>query len=186
MNKIKVVSRLLRVGFQLCFFVVPVLLFFYWLNAPKPLEMLSHLIVVNMLPDPHYVPANFPVINYLSPTTKILGFIFSFIPAGFVLVICHYLVKLFRAFENNEIFTISNVKFVRNISYLLLASQLIGQPIYQALLTVALTWNNHPKMIMISFNQSNIGILVVSLLIILIAWIMTEGYKLREDQALTI
>jgi len=193
MNKIKLVSRLLRIFFQLNFFVVPFLLVLYWMGAPESLHILPGFIEINLdhsMTDRFFSNCHslngFPVVHTLSTTAKIFGFVFSLVPAGFYLFGCYFAVKLFRSYENNEIFSFNNVKYIRNISYILFWSQLIGEPVYQALISVTITWNNHPKFLSIDFDQTNFGILFISLLMILVSWIMTEGYKLREEQKFTV
>jgi hypothetical protein len=72
---------------------------------------------------------------------------------------------------------------VRNIGYTLLITQ-IANPICQALLTLVLTWQNPlgQHYATISLNGTNLGLILMSVLIILISWIMAEGYKLQEEQ----
>ena len=53
---------------------------------------------------------------------------------------------------------------------------------------IVLTMHNplHYRFASISFNQTNIGMLLTAFLIILISWIMAEGYKLQEKLKLTL
>ena len=72
----------------------------------------------------------------------------------------------------------------------LLVGQLIINPIYEGLISMLLTWDNPAhqglRIAKIGFDQTNLGILFTALLVILISWIMAEGYQLREEQQLTI
>jgi len=90
--------------------------------------------------------------------------------------------------QKNEIFTMRHVKYIRNIGYALLAGQLLVQPFYQFAMGLVLTLNNppHHRFAAISFDQTNIGILLTAFLVVLISWIISEGCKLREEQQLTI
>ena len=103
------------------------------------------------------------------------------------LYILYSLIKLFKLYEKAEIYSINSVRYIRNIGYALIITQLVN-PIYEGLMGVALTWHNPTghRFASISLDQTNIGIVLVALLVILISWIMAEGCKLREEQQLTI
>ncbi len=60
--------------------------------------------------------------------------------------------------------------------------------LYQALIGFMLTWRNPPghRFVSITLDQTNIGIILVALMVILISWIMLEGCKIREEQQLTV
>jgi hypothetical protein len=55
-------------------------------------------------------------------------------------------------------------------------------------MTLALTFNNPPgqRMISIGFSSTDFSEIVTALMIIVVAWIMDEGRKLKEEQALVI
>jgi hypothetical protein len=111
------------------------------------------------------------------------------IPLGFELLTLYFLIKLFKLYEQGEIFSIRNVNFIRKTGYTMLIGQLIN-PVYQVLISVTLTWHNKlhgvPRYATIAFDGTSVGIILTSLMIILISWIMAEGCKLREEQQLTV
>ena len=125
----------------------------------------------------------------LTTTTKILGFVVNLIPTGVQLFVLYFLIKLFRLYEKSEIFSLENVRYIKKVGYTLLIGQLIN-PIYEVLMSVTLTWNNYlhgvPRYAVITFNGTNIGILLTALMVILISWIMAEGCRLRDEQQYTI
>lgn len=203
MNKIKRVSLFFRIIFQIIFIAIPILLIFSWIYAPEPLNLFIGIIKFNAIPStyagPHvyakgayllHPPMGAPepvLLHILSWKEKCLGFLVSLLPTTIDLIVLYCLIKLFRLYEQGEIFSINNVKYIRNIGYALLIGQLLN-PIYQGLMGIVLTWNN-PKghrFAAISLDQTNLGILLVGLMVILISWIMTEGCRLREEQQLTI
>jgi hypothetical protein len=116
-----------------------------------------------------------------------MGFSLSLIPAGIEMLVLYFLSKLFRLYETGEIFSINNVRYIRNVGYALLAGQ-VFYPVYEGLMGIILTMNNPSghRFAKVSFTQTNVGILLVALLVILISWIMAEGCKLREEQQLTV
>jgi len=118
---------------------------------------------------------------------KVLGFALSCAPMAIQLFILYSLIKLFRLFERGELFSLNTVHRMRNIGFALVIGQLID-PLYQFTMGIVLTLNNPPghRFASITLDQTNIGVLLTALLVILISWIMSEGYKLREEQQLTI
>lgn len=182
MNKIKRVSLYFRVLFQIvfCLLFLQVLgVGISWVNAPHTLAFLNGNIVFSL--------PNYPVLHPLSFTTKLLGFLLSMIPIGISMVVVYFLVKLFQLYEQGEIFLLKNVTYIRNIGYTLLVGQLFN-PVYGALMSLLLTWSNppHHRLMQVSVDGTNVGILLTSILVILISWIMAEGHKLLEEHELTV
>lgn len=181
MNKIQRVSLFFRVLFQITFVVIPIALVIAWIKAPDPLFSF-HGIDALMIPTKEY-----PVMHVLSLTTRLLGFMISLIPYGIELIILYFLIKLFGLYERGEIFSVSNVKYIRNIGYTLVIGQLL-HPIYEGCMGVILTIGNPAghRFASVTVDGTNIGVLLGALMVILISWIMAEGCKLREEQQLTI
>jgi len=126
-------------------------------------------------------------LHVLSYKEKIAGGLVSAIPLVIQMFIVYSLINLFKLYEKGEIFSIKHVKTIRNIGYALLLGQCI-EPFYQFVMGIVLTMNNppHHHFAAITLDQTNVGILLTALLVILISWIMAEGCKLREEQQLTI
>lgn len=182
MNKIQRVSLFFRVLFQIAFVVLPIILAVEWLNAPN-VYYFKGMIVANIFSH-HY-----PILGTFTVTKKLLGFLVDCIPLAVNLLVLYFLIKLFRLYERGEIFSIKNVNYIRNIGYILLIGQCL-HPICDALMSIILTWNNHlygaKRYIAITFSGTNLSIILIALLVILVSWIMAEGYKLREENQLTI
>lgn len=204
MNRIKRVSLFFRVLFQIILIALPVLLIASWIYAPNDLIFLAGSIKLNAIPanysgmhaysmpGAHFLPPPSGVnakalLHTLTTGEKIIGCLVSAIPMAINMFIVYSLIKLFKLYEKGEIFTINHVKYLRNIGYALLAGQLI-QPFYQFAMGLVLTLNNpsHYRYASITLDQTNVGIVLTALLVILISWLMAECCKLREDQQLTI
>lgn len=186
MNKINRVSMIFRVLFQLiliCYFFIVIV---GWASAPGPL---------NILVLPHYtirvgvLPASYmhSILHPFGVTDKLLGFLANLIPMLIDMFVLHSLIKLFQLYEKAELFSMNVVRYLRNIGYGLLLGQIV-YPFYEYSIGFILVRNNlvgngHAG---ITLDQTNFGVLVLSLVIILISWIMSEGYKLRDDQEHTI
>ncbi|HSW69501.1 MAG TPA: DUF2975 domain-containing protein [Gammaproteobacteria bacterium] len=195
MNRIKNVSLFFRLVFQIILVALPILLIVSWAYAPDELTMLAGFIKLNAIPATYngmhsYTAQGIPekaILHTLSAREKGLGFLVSTVPMMVEMFIMYSLIKLFGLYEKGEIFSIKNVKYIRNIGYALLMGQLI-EPVYQFIMGLVLTLNNppHHRYAAITLDQTNIGILLTALMVILISWIMAEGCKLREEQQLTI
>ncbi len=195
MNKIKNVSLFFRYVFQILFIAVPVLLIISWMYAPDELVFLMGFVKLNAIPATYsgmhtYTAQGLPekaILHVLSMNEKILGCLVSIIPTMIEMLVLYFLIKLFKLYEQGEVFSLSHVRYMRDIGFALLAGQLI-EPFYQFVMGLVLTLNNPPRhrYAAIHMDQTNIGILLTALLVILISWIVAEGCKLREEQQLTI
>lgn len=195
MQRIRNVSLFFRYIFQLIMIILPVLVVLSWLYAPHELILLMGFIKINAIPT-HYLgthlfsPQGMPeniIMHTLTMNEKILACLVDFLPTIVQLFVLYFLIKLFKLYEQGQIFSLQHVKYIRNIGYALLAGQII-EPIYQALMGIVLTLNNppHHHFFSITLGQNNIGLLLTALLVILISWIMAEAYQLQEEQKLTI
>ncbi len=188
MNKIKQVSLFFRVIFQILFITFPLVLIFGWATNPDSVVLMHGMINMNFIPAAYRAnSAMGGIMHPLSGSEKLLGFGISCIPLAINLFIIYSLIKLFKLYEKGEIFSIENVRRIRNVGWGLLVGQIVG-PISDGFLGVALTWHNppHHRYASITLDQTNLGVLFIALMVILISWIMAEGCKLREEQQLTI
>ncbi|HDI4408504.1 TPA: DUF2975 domain-containing protein, partial [Legionella pneumophila] len=92
------------------------------------------------------------------------------------LLILFFLIRLFDSYKKNSFFTLSNVKFIRNIGYILLAEQILI-PLCKYI-TSSFTW--------IGISIDSIEMIFLAFLIIINSWIMMEAYRIREEQQLTV
>ncbi len=183
MHNIKKVSIFFRVLLQLAFVLLPIITIICWINAPNPV-IDSQNLSLSFLPNGL---DKLKILHELSLSTKIFGCLLSLIPTGINMLVLYFLIKLFELYQQGEIFSSQNVKYIRNTAYGLLLGQVVN-PFYQGFLSALLTWQNPhgTRIAEVSLSGTNIGIVLAALLIILISWIMAEGCKLREEQQLTI
>lgn len=182
MNRIKTVSHWFRILFQIVFVLDIVLLIWFWMNGAQ-VPTVWGPIHASFLP----ANVNIQIPATMDPLTKLLGFLLSCIPTGITLGIYYCLIKLFSLYERAEIFTALNVNYIKKIGYLLLAGALI-EPLYEVLLTFTLAFHaeHGHRIATASFGSTNISEIVMALMIILVSWVMTEGCKLRDEQAYTV
>ncbi len=127
------------------------------------------------------------ILGEITPLMRFLGFLVSLIPTTLQIVIYWQLKNLFSLYRHQQFFAAQNVLCIRWIALALLIKEALS-PVYEMLMSLALTMNNPPgqRMISISFGSNNIEIIVTALVILVIAWIMDEARKLEEDKRLTI
>jgi hypothetical protein len=181
MNKIARVSRAIRMALWVVMILLPVIVALQWIFLEYFLdkEMFLPLGRVYLSTLPLYLP--------LSWGTKALGFLVSLIPLTMDMLVVGLLIRLFGRYARGDIFTEETVGGIRHIGYVLLLGQALS-PVYQALLTLVLTLPNPPgdRLVSIGLGSSNVSAVLTGLMIIVVAWIMDEGRRLQEDQALVI
>jgi hypothetical protein len=183
MNRIQRVSLFFRIIFQLIFVALPILVIIAWTQAPDQVVLFSHVFTLDAVPKAYQQA----ILHPLSASEKMTGFLLNCVPLVIELFILYSMIKLFRLYEQNEIFSLSNVRHIRNIGFSLLAYEILD-PFYQFFMGIILTMNNPHghRFAAITLDQTNVGIILTALMVILISWIMAEGCKLREETLHTI
>lgn len=183
MNKIKRVSTIFRIIFQTAFLMLPIFLILFWIYTPFFTKLNNSTLGLSI----SFIPHGTIILHPLNAMTKLWGFIISLIPIAVIELILYFLIKLFRCYEREEIFSSHTVRYIKNIGYTMLVGQLLN-PIYQGLITAALTWDN-PKgqrVAFINFGGTNFAVIFTAFLIILVSWIMAEADRLHEEHKYTI
>lgn len=189
MNRIKRVSYFFRIVFQLVFIGMPLLLMMAWATLPVSMETFSGALRMSFIPQAYLASGSHGtyILHALNDVERLLGCCVSTIPMSVDLFVVYSLIKLFSLYEQGEIFSIKNVKYIRYIGLGLLVGQLI-HPMYEALMGVVLTWNNPPGhgFVSITLDQTNMGMILTAMMVLLVSWVMAEGCQLHEEQQLTI
>ncbi|MFH1154897.1 MAG: DUF2975 domain-containing protein [Pseudomonadota bacterium] len=145
-------------------------------------------IVINELPElardhmlPYFVTLPLPV------SARVMGFGVVMIPTGIAMAGVWQLVRLFGLYEQGFIFMPANVRCFRNLSRTLIWWFAAGI-VSNSLLSVALTLHRPAgqRMITLGLGSSDLTALLLGSILAVIAWIMEEGRKLREEQDLTV
>lgn len=129
-------------------------------------------------------------LHHLSDYTqlhRLMILIVQFIPLSITVLICHKLAQLFRLYELGSLFENSNIKLIKNIGLLLIIGELL-QFIYQPLMCLVLTFNNPvgERYISMSYDSSNLSVLLTGCIILTASWIVKEANQLKSDAQLTI
>lgn len=177
MNRIKLVSLIFRVFFQLVFVGYIATEIIGWAYAPMNNPLF------NVIPKDYQTSILFP----LSLSDKIACFTITMIPTVVMLFIFYNLIKLLSLYEKSEFFSEQNVRHIKNCGYLLFLSQMVN-PFCTFALGFILTAYNPPglRYASMSLTEWNLGLILTSVIIILMSWIMAEGVKLQNEQQLTV
>jgi Protein of unknown function (DUF2975) len=119
---------------------------------------------------------------------------------GFQIVLCVWywkLSRLFRCYERGLIFAAESIRCIKVLGALFLWGGMFTAiidalpkpppPILQSGVTLVQTHAYHMGFFRFDFGTGiNFGLLLAGAVIVLIAWIMDEGRKLQEEQALTV
>lgn len=183
MNRIKRISKFFRVFFQIILVIMPLIFVYTWLSSPQEFVLPGGVIHMTSVPDAY----RNHIFHVLSGSERLMAALVSAVPVCIVLFIVYSLIKLFKLYEQGEIFSLANVRYIRNIGYAMLALQIVD-PFYQLAIGYVLTVNNPPGQgyMSVTLDQGNVEGILTALVVILISWIMAEGCKLREEQQLTI
>lgn len=179
MNKIQRVSLFLRVIFQIAFVVWPILLIMYWSFAQYLIPNFMHIISL--------IPSGLEILHPITTTDAFFGILIGLLPSAIIMTILYFLIKLFKLYEQGKIFTVLNVKYIKNVGITMLIGQVVNF-IYEALISFALTFHNPAghKVAVVTFGNADLYNIFTAIMVIVISWIMAEGCKLQEENQYTV
>lgn len=180
MERIARFSRIMRKVFLALLVLLPVIAALFWTFAEEMMAM-------GMFNQQGFRLEDLHVQLPLGGLVKSLGFAVSLIPTSVSMYIAWCLARLFGLYSQGLIFTADNVALIRRVGVAMLVGQALS-PVQQALLALVLTINNPPGQHMIAFGlgSANVVEVVTGVVIIIVAWVMDEGRKLREEQELVV
>lgn len=175
MNRINKVSRVTRIFLLFLFYTAPVALTVSWLTKASSLWIF----------DLRLFPGVIGHVDQLPKLFKIYGFLMSLIPTLCAMVILFHLAKLFSFYEKNEFFEIQNARCLKISGLTILIWELI-HPLYDVLMSYVLTSAQGHAVIQFQFDVSNLRGIIIGVVLYVIAWIMQEANRLKEEQDYTI
>ncbi|EKE09716.1 MAG: hypothetical protein ACD_16C00118G0010 [uncultured bacterium] len=188
MSRIQKVSSYLLAIFNFLLIVLPLFSLSIWLFMD--VEPIKSLIAEGLLFSPVETPEgtiNISTIKWthLSKFTSFMAILIGLLP---LLAGLFVLKAVFRNYQKGEIFNAYNARHYRYLGWIFFLDAFIAEPLSHALMVLAVTLSNPPghRIISITFGSPNIEALFCGILVIVISWIMVEGYKLQEEQKLII
>ncbi|WP_319764266.1 DUF2975 domain-containing protein [Maridesulfovibrio sp.] len=179
MENIKKMSIFLKYAFLLTLIVIPILEFAGWFlfdGNPQSFFISEFLVVI----DPDYLSG-------LTGEQKVFGALVSVPYAALKMYCCWQMVKLFELYSHGRIFTADNSMCYRKAAWALLIGEIV-YPFIQSAASYIATMNNAvgERLICVSFDDTNMGNIVVACVVLAISWVMDEGRKLQDEAELTI
>ena len=188
MHNIQRLSKILITLFYMGLIILPILPMINWLfNETHVIQFLMKEGVIREIFNTPEGAINLADVK-LTPLGRTLGILTCLtnqLTSWLGLII---LIKLFKRYQVGQIFSLLNVNAYRQLGWLCLINALAMRPLTELLSTLAITLSNPPgqRYISIGFGTPNIYDIVVGLIIVTISWIMAEGYRLQNEQQLTV
>lgn len=123
-----------------------------------------------------------PLPEAIPYSTRALCFIISMIPNGIIMFGFYHLIKLFKLYEQGHIFTSENIRHIKISAYTVIA-WIIADFITNSLLILALTIDNPvgERILSVGISSRHFSTLIISIIAIIIAQVMDEARKLKEE-----
>lgn len=120
-------------------------------------------------------------------TTRMVAAFTSLAMSSILIYALMVLIRLFRNYERGEIFSLENAMSYQKLGYSLFY-WVFGSVIYGSLMSVILSFNNPPgeRIFEISFVGMDFLTLILGIIILIISWVMKEGYILADEHSQTI
>lgn len=182
MQHVQKLSRFIRIIFQIFLIVIPLFSCFFWLVCGTPYDFLSASGIVSFSSD---------VSSYttqpLTYGTKIVLCIIDLFTDCIYLYALMVLIHLFRNYERCEIFSLNNVICYRKLSYCVFY-WIAGSFIQNTLFSVIVSFHNPVGQRVVNFgvSDSQVTAFVFGLVILIISYVMKEGYLLADENKNTI
>ncbi|GLO63574.1 hypothetical protein MACH09_40820 [Vibrio sp. MACH09] len=182
MSKIQKQSRRVRILFQSLFVLTPIMVCYFWLFVQTPYDFLSTLGIIQMSYEIDSLTQ-----QPLSLTTRLLAVTASLSLCSIIMYALNVLIALFRNYERNEVFSASNANYYQKLGYCLFY-WVAASIAYGAVMSVILSFNNPPgeRVLSISFVGMDFLTLVFGFIVLIISWVMKEGYILADENSHTI
>lgn len=182
MYEIQKQSRRVRMLFQSLFLLVPITVLYYWLTVQTAYDFLTSLGIIELSLDINsYTQAP------LTLSTRVLAIIVSLLFCCIINYALKVLVHLFRNYESGQIFSLENAICYQKLGYSLFY-WVAGSVVYGAVMSVILSFNNPPgeRVLMVGFEGMDALTIVFGFIILIISWVMKEGYVLADESQHTI
>ncbi|MEJ2766828.1 DUF2975 domain-containing protein [Photobacterium sp. MCCC 1A19761] len=182
MDKIAKLSRFTRRIFQLIRIALPLFVAYFWLTVESSYDILTNSGLINL-------SLNFDSLGD-SPLTVGIRLALTLLSLAVTAVPVYALAKLIRLFRNYEqgdIFSLENALIYRQLA-LSLFYWVIASVLYGAMISLIVTFNAPAgqHQLTLSIDDGQLLTLMLGLITLLISWVMKEAYQLSDDSKYTI
>jgi len=133
------------------------------------------------------LPGDFPVPLVLDGTQRLLGFLISLLPLATEVFAIVTIMRLLKLYKEANIFSSVHVLLFKRLGQTLICYAITG--IFQTTgLGLVMTMNNPPgqRMLTLTMGSDEISLFVIAAIVLMLAWVMDEGRKQAEEQALIV
>lgn len=182
MSHIQRQSRRVRIVLQLFLVLLPVTVCYFWLTVNTPRDYLTTLGIVQL---------SFDITHFthlpLSTAVRVQAAIASLLLSGVVMYALSVLIRVFRNYENGEIFSLENAKSYQKLGYCVFY-WVLGSVVYRTVVGLILSFNNPPgqRIVAVSFVGVDMLTLLFGLIVFIIAWVMKEGHIIADENSHTV
>ena len=182
MTQLQIYSYRVALICRLFIFLLPVGIVYFWLTIQTQYSYLSTMGLVQFELDINQLTK-----TPLSMQTRLISISVSLFYSMILMRALMLLITLFNSYKNGDIFTRENTQVYKKLGFSVFY-WIMGGVFYHALMTLVLSFNNPPgqRMFAVSFTGVDFLGLCVGFLIIMISWVMQEGYKIRDENIHTI
>ncbi|WP_025822318.1 DUF2975 domain-containing protein [Shewanella marina] len=182
MTRLQTYSYRVALICRLFLVLLPIGIIYSWLSVQTPYDYLSMTGVAPFDMNIHELTQ-----TPLSMQTRVISIIVSLAYSLILISALNYLITLFKNYQKGDIFTLQNTKLYQKLGYSVFY-WVIGGVIYHAVMTVVLSFNNPPGQRVLAIGVSGIDILglLIGFLIVMISWVMQEGYRIADENTHTI
>ncbi len=188
MNKNEKISAILeRVFGGLAFLPIPISLIIWTFTEFPSRKIFGFPLVDGPIGFMGLSSTSISIMSDLSNSLRFAGFMANLPLAGLQTYWLWQLKGLFGCYAQGKIFTVENTAYIKRTALAFLGivfvSVLIG-----AILTLILTANNPVghRMVGVTFGTQQVSDILTGLVLVVIAWIMDEGRKLKEEADYTV
>lgn len=191
MNKIKSVSTHIVGIFKCLFVIIPLMTLMKWLFLTTQTTKSSSIIgLFSSWVKEIHTPEGYVDFNTIPWTLplKMLGLFSDVIALIPLLIGLTILIRIFKNYQQGEIFNPCNAQKYYKLGWLALLDALLFKPVSQTLIVLAVTLSNPPghRYLMMEFGSPNLKALFIGTLLIIISWVMLEASKIHDEQRFTI
>ena len=133
------------------------------------------------------LPVYFPVPPMLDGFQRFLGFLISLLPLSVEMFAIVTIMRLLKLYREGIVFSAAHVLLFKRLGQALICYGISGI-FHTTGLGLVMTMNNPPgqKMLTLGMGSDDISLFVVAAVVLTLSWVMDEGRKQAEEQALTV
>lgn len=182
MTRLQTYSHRALVLCRLFFVALPIGIIVFWLTTQTDYDYLSSTGLVQYGIDIQAITH-----TELSIRTRVLSIVVSIVYSSILLFALKSLTQLFKNYQRGDIFTLKNAQLYQKLGYSVFY-WVFGGIVYQAIMTVVLSFNNPPGQRILAITMTGVDILslLIGFFVIMISWIMQEAYRITDENNNTI